>query len=52
METLPPEKPEVRYAGFWLRFVAYLIDDLILGFVGFLVSLPFIGGIVFSAIGI
>lgn len=52
METLTPEKTEVRYAGFWLRFVAYLIDDLILGFVGFLVSLPFIGGIVLSAIGI
>ncbi len=52
METLTPEKVEVRYAGFWLRFVAYLIDDLILGFVGFLVSLPFIGGIVLSAIGI
>jgi len=52
METLTPEKTEVRYAGFWLRFLAYLIDDLLLGFVGFLVSLPFIGGIVFSAIGI
>jgi len=52
METLSTEKTEVRYAGFWLRFVAYLIDDLVLGFVGFLVSLPFIGGIIFSAIGI
>jgi len=52
METLSPEKSEVRYAGFWLRFVAYLIDDLILSIVGFFVSLPFIGGIVFSAIGI
>ncbi len=52
METLTPVKKEVQYAGFWLRFVAYLIDDLILGFVGFLVSLPFIGGIVLSAIGI
>ncbi|MCD4769814.1 MAG: RDD family protein, partial [Bacteroidales bacterium] len=36
----------------WLRFVAYIIDDLIMGFVGFIVSLPFIGGIIFSAIGI
>ncbi len=51
METLTPEKKEVRYAGFWLRFVAYIIDDLILGFVSFIVSLPFIGGIVFSALG-
>ena len=52
METLPPEKSEVRYAGFWLRFVAYLIDDLVLGLAGFLLSLPFVGGIVLSAIGI
>ncbi|MDX2415116.1 MAG: RDD family protein [Bacteroidales bacterium] len=52
METLPTENTEVKYAGFWLRFVAYLIDDLLLGIVGFVVSLPFIGGIVFSAIGI
>lgn len=52
METLSTEKTEVRYAGFWLRFVAYIIDDLIMGFVGFIVSLPFIGGIIFSAIGI
>jgi len=50
METLTPERKEVEYAGFWLRFVAYIIDDLIVGFVGFLISLPFIGGIVFSAI--
>ncbi len=52
METLTPEKKEIRYAGFWLRFVAYIIDDLILGLVGFLLSLPFIGGIIFSALGI
>ncbi len=49
METLTPEPPkEVMYAGFWLRFVAYIIDDLILGLAGFILSLPFIGGIVFS----
>lgn len=52
METLTSEQSEVRYAGFWLRFVAYLIDDIILGLVGFIISLPFIGGIIFSAIGI
>ena len=50
METLTPEKKEVLYAGFWLRFVAYIIDDLIVGFMGFIISLPFIGGIIFSAI--
>ncbi len=50
METLTPETKQVEYAGFWLRVVAYIIDDLIIGFVGFLISLPFIGGIIFSAI--
>ncbi len=52
METLTPETKEVKYAGFWLRFVAYLIDDLILGVVSFLVAIPFIGGIIFSAISL
>ena len=50
METLNSEsQPEVKYAGFWLRFVAYIIDDLLLGIVGFFISIPFIGAIVFSA---
>ena len=51
METLTEEnKKEFRYAGFWLRFVAYLIDYVILQFAGFILSLPFIGGIILSAI--
>jgi uncharacterized RDD family membrane protein YckC len=52
MDTLTDSKKEVRYAGFWLRFVAYIIDDFLLGLAGFIISIPFIGGIVFSAIGI
>ncbi|NOY36263.1 MAG: RDD family protein [Chlorobi bacterium] len=52
METLSPEPQPVKYAGFWLRFVAYLIDYFILQFAGFLLALPFIGAIVFSAISI
>jgi uncharacterized RDD family membrane protein YckC len=35
------------YAGFWLRFVAYLIDNVILGIFGIVLSIPFfflIGG--------
>ena len=51
MENLPTDSNEVKYAGFWLRLVAYIIDELILGLAGFLISLPFIGGIIFSAIG-
>ncbi len=29
-----------RYAGFWIRFVAVIIDAIILGVVGFLINLP------------
>ncbi len=50
METLSQPNSQVNYAGFWLRFVAYLIDDLIIGAIGFFVALPFIGGIIFSGI--
>lgn len=35
----PP--PRVDYAGFWLRFVAFIIDAIILGLVGTFVTLPF-----------
>ena len=33
----------MSYAGFWKRFVAYVIDSILLGIVGFVVSLPFLG---------
>lgn len=53
METLESENTgKVRYAGFWLRFVAYLIDDILLSIIGFVISLPFIGTIVFSGIAL
>jgi uncharacterized RDD family membrane protein YckC len=35
--------PQVAYAGFWLRFVAWFIDAIILGIVGGIVMLPFGG---------
>jgi uncharacterized RDD family membrane protein YckC len=52
METLPTESKPVRYAGFWLRFVAFLIDYFLLQFVGFILALPFVGAIIFSALNI
>ena len=53
MEVLESENTgQVKYAGFWLRFVAYLIDDIILGAIGFVISLPFIGAIIFSGIAL
>jgi len=30
------------YAGFWLRFVAYIIDAILLGAVNFIVLMPFL----------
>jgi len=38
METKNPE-----YAGFWLRFIAYVIDAVIISFVEFLLILPMLG---------
>ena len=53
METLTEEnKKQVRYAGFWLRFVAYLIDNMILFVGGLLLTLPFIGTLILSAMGL
>ncbi len=53
MEVLESENAgNVQYAGFWLRFIAYLIDDIILGAIGFVISLPFIGTIIFSGIAL
>ncbi len=34
------DQPSVSYAGFWKRFVAYIIDDIILSVAGVLVALP------------
>jgi len=39
-----PGTPRVQYAGFWLRFLAYLIDSLVLSVPAvFLVFLMFVG---------
>jgi uncharacterized RDD family membrane protein YckC len=35
-------RPPVAYAGFWLRFVAFIIDVIVLYFVGTIVTLPFV----------
>jgi hypothetical protein len=31
----------VAFAGFWLRFVAFIIDAIVLYIVGMIVTLPF-----------
>lgn len=35
-----PLRPMVRYAGFWRRFVAYLIDQIIVGIVALVIFIP------------
>ncbi len=37
----PAARPAVAYAGFWLRFVAFIIDQLLLYFVCMILFLPF-----------
>lgn len=36
----PPMHPVVRYAGFWRRFVAHLIDQIIVCIVAFMLFIP------------
>ena len=38
------DQPNVSYAGFWKRFVAYIIDDIVLSVAGFVVIL-FVGAL-------
>lgn len=39
--TYSAPAPQVAYAGFWLRFVAFIIDAIIIGIVGTIITLPF-----------
>lgn len=53
METIETSTPrELSYAGFWLRFAAYIIDSFIVGFIGFLIAIPSVVIIVSMAIGL
>jgi uncharacterized RDD family membrane protein YckC len=44
MEIIEPR--EVRYAGFWLRLAAYIIDYIVLQLVVGIMSLPFMVGMI------
>jgi uncharacterized RDD family membrane protein YckC len=49
-QPLPvPPAPVVRYAGFWRRFVAYVIDQIIIGVAAFILFIP---GLALLGIGI
>jgi uncharacterized RDD family membrane protein YckC len=40
-------RPTIAYAGFWLRFVAIIIDGILLAIVGGIITLPFMASIGF-----
>lgn len=46
----PAAAPTTAYAGFWLRFVAFLIDAVVLAFVSTIVTLPFGAAVGFHAL--
>ena len=37
------ENETKEYAGFWIRFIAYIIDSIVIGFLEFLIVLPILG---------
>jgi uncharacterized RDD family membrane protein YckC len=43
-EGVAPGRPVFRFAGFWIRLVALIIDSIILGVAGSAVQLLFMGG--------
>lgn len=40
------EQNQVKYAGFWLRFAAYIIDQFVIGIAGLILAVPFVIAIV------
>lgn len=40
------EQGQIKYAGFWLRFAAYIIDQFVIGVAGFIIAIPIILGII------
>lgn len=52
MKVLEVNKPEgLEYAGFWLRFAAYIIDWAVLSVAGIFLAIPTVLAIVAIAIG-
>jgi uncharacterized RDD family membrane protein YckC len=44
-----PQAPPVRYAGFWRRFVAHMIDQIVVGIAAFVIFIP---GLALLGVGI
>ena len=43
-QTTPARAP-VAYAGFWLRFVAFIIDAIVIGSAGWIMTMPFMASL-------
>ncbi|MCK9618334.1 MAG: RDD family protein [Lentimicrobiaceae bacterium] len=39
-QTVPPVLSPVKYAGFWLRFVAFIIDSIVIGIIKWILISP------------
>jgi uncharacterized RDD family membrane protein YckC len=52
IENQRENNQELRYAGFWLRFAAYLIDSIVLSIGGFIIAIPAILSIIGSALSL
>lgn len=48
-QTFIPQPHPVRYAGFWRRFIAHVIDQIIVGIAAFVVLIP---GLALLGVGI
>jgi uncharacterized RDD family membrane protein YckC len=46
------EQSQVKYAGFWLRFAAYIIDQFVIGIAGLIIAVPIILGIIVFGINL
>jgi len=46
------EQRPLNYAGFWIRFVAIIIDGLLLNFITFILIVPILGLIGFASFGL
>jgi uncharacterized RDD family membrane protein YckC len=40
------DQNQIKYAGFWLRFAAYIIDQFLISIAGFIIVVPIIIGII------
>jgi len=52
MEVISENNFKPKFAGFWLRFVAYIIDSFVISAAGFILSVPVILGIIAFAVNI